>query len=255
MPGARLSYSHFDTLETAARRDRHPGEPVRKPSKRGGLDRERAARRRGEGASARRFRVTVGTTMLLRSFLPAVLLLAGCSGVPTLPALTPHRMDIQQGNVVTQEMVSKLKPGMTRSQVRFVLGTPLVVDPFRTNRWDYVYWYEKGGQVREQRRIAVIFEGDKLVRIEGDVVPAPRASGEGAGRTQPAPAPARAPAETAREPQPEPAGARLVTGSGEPVAGAVAQQERAQEPPQPAQRSEPAGERGFFGRVLERLGF
>ncbi|HXF65751.1 MAG TPA: outer membrane protein assembly factor BamE, partial [Burkholderiales bacterium] len=67
--------------------------------------------------------------------------------MPTLPTLAPYKMDIQQGNVVTQEMISKLRPGMTRSQVRFALGTPLVVDPFRTNRWDYVYLYEKAGRL------------------------------------------------------------------------------------------------------------
>ena len=98
------------------------------------------------------------------------LLLAGCQGL-LLPSITPYRMDIQQGNVVTQEMVAKLQPGMTRSQVRFALGTPLVVDPFRNDRWDYVYQFAKRGVVTEQRRIAVIFQNDKLARIEGDVVP------------------------------------------------------------------------------------
>lgn len=108
--------------------------------------------------------------MLPRSFILVALLLAGCQGT-VLPVITPYRMDIQQGNVVTQEMVAKLQPGMTRSQVRFALGTPLVVDPFRKDRWDYVYWFAKGGAVREQRRITVIFQDDKLARIEGDVVP------------------------------------------------------------------------------------
>jgi outer membrane protein assembly factor BamE len=61
---------------------------------------------------------------------------------------------------------------MTRNQVRFALGTPLVIDPFRTDRWDYVYLYQKAGVLTEQRRIAVIFKDDKLVRIDGDVVAA-----------------------------------------------------------------------------------
>jgi outer membrane protein assembly factor BamE len=108
--------------------------------------------------------------MLPRCIVAVTVLLAGC--VPTLPALAPFKMDIQQGNVVTQEMVAKLQPGMTRSQVRFALGTPLVVDPFRTNRWDYVYRFEKGGKLAEHRHIVVIFQDDKLARIEGDVVPA-----------------------------------------------------------------------------------
>jgi outer membrane protein assembly factor BamE len=97
-----------------------------------------------------------------------VVLLAGCGGT-VLPSLKPYKIDIQQGNFVTQEMVAKLKPGMTRSQVRFVLGSPLVVDIFRTNRWDYVYTFQKAGTLTEQRQIAVIFEGDKLARIEGDI--------------------------------------------------------------------------------------
>jgi len=101
-----------------------------------------------------------------RGILPVVLLVAGCN------VLAPYKMDIQQGNVVTQDMISRLQPGMTRSQVRFALGTPLVVDPFRGDRWDYIYLYMKQGAVTEQRRIVVVFKDDKLARIEGDVVPA-----------------------------------------------------------------------------------
>lgn len=100
------------------------------------------------------------------------LLVAGCSEMPALPVIAPYRMDIQQGNVVTQAMVAKLKPGMTRGQVRFALGTPLVVDPFRDDRWDYVYYLAKGGEMTEKRRIAVIFKDDKLLRVEGDVLAA-----------------------------------------------------------------------------------
>jgi outer membrane protein assembly factor BamE len=69
-------------------------------------------------------------------------------------------------------MVAKLKPGMSRSQVRFALGTPLVTDPFHPDRWDYVYVMQKKGKVVEQRRIIVVFKDDKLTHIEGDVVPA-----------------------------------------------------------------------------------
>jgi len=111
--------------------------------------------------------------MFPRALLLFTLLVAGCNYVPLL---TPYKIDIQQGNVVTQEMVARLKPGMTRSQVRFTLGTPLVVDPFRSDRWDYVFLYSKQGVVTEQRRIVVVFKDDKLERIEGDAVPA------GAGR-------------------------------------------------------------------------
>src|SRR5262249_12504878 len=85
--------------------------------------------------------------------------------------------------VVTQEMVEKLKPGMTPSQVRFILGTPLVVDAFHKDRWDYVYRFSKAGTLQESRRIVIVFKDDKLDRIEGDVVPAKAGSAtESAGR-------------------------------------------------------------------------
>jgi outer membrane protein assembly factor BamE len=100
-----------------------------------------------------------------------VLLLAGCQSV-SLPGLSAYKIDIQQGNYVTQDMVEKLKPGMTRSQVKFALGTPLIADPFHPDRWDYVYVLHKKGKLVAQRRIVAVFQDDKLVRIEGDVVPA-----------------------------------------------------------------------------------
>jgi len=106
--------------------------------------------------------------MLPRAIPLLALLAAGCSHVPLL---TPHKIDIQQGNVVTQEMVGRLRQGMTRSQVRFTLGTPLVVDPFRADRWDYVYLYARQGVVMEQRRIMVVFKDDKFERFEGDIIP------------------------------------------------------------------------------------
>ena len=107
--------------------------------------------------------------MFLRAILLSALLVSGCT------LLAPYKMDIQQGNVVTQAMVARLERGMTRGQVRFTLGTPMVVDPFRADRWDYVYLLMKQGAVMEQRHIVVIFKDDKLDRIEGDVVPAERA--------------------------------------------------------------------------------
>lgn len=94
------------------------------------------------------------------------LALSACSGVPLL---TPYRIDVQQGNVVTQEMVSALKPGMSRDQVKFVLGTPLLTDMFHANRWDYVFRMQRGNGKVEERRIAVFFENDVLLRVDGDV--------------------------------------------------------------------------------------
>ena len=164
----------------------------------------------------------------MRQFLTLlmVLALAGCKQAPELPAvISPYKIDIQQGNVVSQAMVDKLKAGMTRAQVRFALGSPLIVDPFRTDRWDYVYLYQKQGKEAERRRITVIFEEDRLLRIEGDVVPR--------GRTQ--------------EPEKPAAGPRLVA----PPAAVPA-------PPKPeadADKEKPKEEKGFFGRMLEKIGF
>lgn len=105
--------------------------------------------------------------------LAVLFVLAGCgSWSNPIDRISPHRIDIQQGNAITQDMLEKLKPGMTPSQVRFILGTPLVVDPFHKDRWDYVYLLEKGRTRVEHRRVTVIFENDKLKGLEGDVTAA-----------------------------------------------------------------------------------
>lgn len=88
--------------------------------------------------------------------------LAGCSLTPRFL----YRIDVQQGNVVTQEMFETLKLGMTKSQVRFVLGSPLIVDAFRENRWDYVYMQHEKGDLVEQKRLTLFFDEDLLVDIE-----------------------------------------------------------------------------------------
>jgi outer membrane protein assembly factor BamE len=103
--------------------------------------------------------------------LAAALLLGGCSLMPGF--LQPYRIDIQQGNFISQEMVSQLKPGMTRDQVRAALGTPLLTDIFHVERWDYVYLLDRPGKPREQRHLAVYFEDGRLARLGGDVVAAP----------------------------------------------------------------------------------
>jgi outer membrane protein assembly factor BamE len=125
--------------------------------------------------------VNVSLSLLLAASSAAVLatFLAGCgSWSNPIERISPYKADIQQGNAITQDMLAKLKPGMTPSQVRFVLGTPLVVDPFRNNRWDYVYRMEQGGKLVKHRRITVVFENDKLKVIEGDVVAAEQAKPE-----------------------------------------------------------------------------
>jgi len=108
-------------------------------------------------------------------------LLAGCSYVPAL-GLRPHKIDIQQGNYVTPDMVAKLQPGMSKSQVRFALGTPLVTDPFHPDRWDYVFVQQKRGRVIQQQRLVVVFQDDRMVRLEGDVVPAKDAAATEKGK-------------------------------------------------------------------------
>ena len=95
-------------------------------------------------------------------------LIAACAYKPSF--INEYKIDIQQGNVLTQEMVAQLKPGQTRDQVRFLLGTPMVADIFHQQRWDYVYRYQSGrtGDV-ESRRFAVFFDADgRLERVSGD---------------------------------------------------------------------------------------
>ncbi len=101
----------------------------------------------------------------------ALPLLAACSSSPDIASmLSPYRIDVRQGNFVDQEMVAKLRPGMTRDQVRFALGTPLVSDMFHANRWDYVYRFQPGKGDVQLRRLVVFFVDDKLARVDGDVV-------------------------------------------------------------------------------------
>jgi len=112
----------------------------------------------------------------MRSLLAALIvssgLLAGCSFDSVVGLVDPYRIDIRQGNYVDQEMVAQLRRGMTRDQVRYVLGSPLVVDMFRKDRWDYVYRFRPGSGEAQQRVISLFFTGDVLDRIEGDVAAA-----------------------------------------------------------------------------------
>ena len=129
------------------------------------------------------------------------MLLSSCSYVST-PLLSPYEMEIRQGNFVTPEMRDKLKLGMTRQQVRYVLGTPLVFDAFHANQWDYVYRLKQRGEVVEKQRMTLYFEGDSLVRIDDTEMPAhtaPVVAAEPAV-SEPVAAPAVAVAPAASEP-------------------------------------------------------
>jgi len=89
-----------------------------------------------------------------------------------LPSIKPYKLDVQQGNVVTSKMLLQLRPGMTKSQVRFIMGTPLIQDSFHGNRWDYVYQMREGGKLKEQRQVVMMFENELLKSVRGDVIPA-----------------------------------------------------------------------------------
>ena len=152
----------------------------------------------------------LATTVLVFSVVSA------CTTVPRF--INEYKIDIQQGNVLTQEMVSQLRPGLTKDQVRFILGTPVLMDMFHGNRWDYVYSLRKGnsGQT-EMRKFSTIFDADgRLVRVAGDVAAATAADTI------------------------EPASKMQELDLGSVGADAVA-------PPA-------TGESGFFGRMLEKVG-
>lgn len=102
-------------------------------------------------------------------------LTAGCSrtGIPS-PADLPivYKIDVQQGNLVTQDMLAQLEPGMDKAKVKYIMGTPLVTDTFHADRWDYIYTMQERGGERTQRRISLFFTDGKLARVEGNVKPA-----------------------------------------------------------------------------------
>ncbi|HEY7985765.1 MAG TPA: outer membrane protein assembly factor BamE [Methylophilaceae bacterium] len=100
------------------------------------------------------------------------LLITGCAAYsPNLPSIKPYKLDIQQGNVVTPKMMLQLRPGMTKAQVSFIMGTPLLTDSFHGDRWDYFYQMIRDGKVLDQRRIILEFDGDTLKHVHGDVIP------------------------------------------------------------------------------------
>jgi outer membrane protein assembly factor BamE len=109
--------------------------------------------------------------LLIYTFSLIILGTAGCSK-DKIPGV--YRIDIQQGNDVTQDMLNKLEPGMTKNQVAYVMGTPLIIDTFHPDRWDYVYTFSPGNGQREQRRITAYFVEDRLSYIDGDLNVVPK---------------------------------------------------------------------------------
>lgn len=107
----------------------------------------------------------------------AIFALAGCSYFQ-FPGV--HKVEVQQGNIITQDMIDQLRPGMTRSQVRYIMGTPLIADTFNQDRWDYFYSVKKSGEREQREQATLIFDGDKLVGIQGDFSPSGAARAEDA---------------------------------------------------------------------------
>jgi outer membrane protein assembly factor BamE len=100
----------------------------------------------------------------------ASLLLSGCSlKRPKLPRV--HKLTVQQGNVINQKMIDKLKPGMTRSQVAFIMGEPVVRNAFNNDRWDYVYSIELPGVYSTTQMVSLFFVDEQLAYFTGDLVP------------------------------------------------------------------------------------
>lgn len=107
------------------------------------------------------------TVALATGLLLSTTLLTGCAnstdgGSKLISFPGAYKIDIQQGNVVTQSMIDQLKLGMTRTQVQYIMGTPLLPDTFDRNRWDYVYSNQPGDKPREQRTVTLFFENDRL---------------------------------------------------------------------------------------------
>jgi outer membrane protein assembly factor BamE len=105
-------------------------------------------------------------------------LLNGCESLQRtdsfLGFITPYRIDIVQGNVVSKEQAAVLKPGLTRLQVRDLLGTPLVTDPFHANRWDYIFTLRRPGADEQRRSVVVVFEGDVVKSVTAPDLPSER---------------------------------------------------------------------------------
>ena len=121
----------------------------------------------------------------LLSGLLVVAALGGCSTVDSLtsginePAslkgfiafIAPYKPDVIQGNVVTTEQITQVKPGMTKVQVKEILGSPLITDPFHADRWDYVFTLRRQGFDDQQRSFVVLFEKDQVLKIDAPVLP------------------------------------------------------------------------------------
>ena len=120
-----------------------------------------AVKQTGKSALQSRSHLTLSLSLLL-----TVSTLAGCGiGFPGV-----YRINLPQGNIVDQEMVDQLKPQMTRRQVRFLLGTPIIEDTFNADRWDYVWVVRRGNENLLRSQLTVVFDDDRLVDVKGELV-------------------------------------------------------------------------------------
>lgn len=125
---------------------------------------------RPAGHAARRFAARLALVAMASA-------LGACASVrdrlPDMPTgfISPYKIDIVQGNVVTREQAELLRPGMPSQQVRDILGTPLVSSVFHGNRWDYVFTFKRQGQEPQRRRLTVFFSNEVLERVEADALP------------------------------------------------------------------------------------
>lgn len=104
-------------------------------------------------------------------------LLSACAGPNSeslLKTLTPYKAEVVQGNVITREQAALIKSGMSRAQVRDILGSPMVADIFHESRWDYVFTIHRTGAAVQQRNVIVRFEGDRLISIDAPELPSER---------------------------------------------------------------------------------
>ncbi len=115
---------------------------------------------------------------VLASALAAFAVLSGCESLQRTDSLlgfiTPYRIDIVQGNAVTKEQAAQIRPGLTRLQVRDVLGTPLVSDPFHAQTWDYIFTLRRQGTEPQRRVVQVVFDGDVVKSINAPELPSER---------------------------------------------------------------------------------
>ena len=102
------------------------------------------------------------------NYILIFLILSGCS-LSRFPGV--YRINIEQGNILTQEMIDQLEPGMTQRQVKFILGTPLVRDSLNQNRWDYRYLLRTGNETIKQSLVTIYFDEEILSNVEGDMLP------------------------------------------------------------------------------------